>query len=86
VQLTATVLAETTQNSRGIEYHTLTALEAGPAPLLQMIDYTLRPEEAAHRGKLVGKVIVLQVESIRSLFSGRPQLAGRILEVRSATK
>lgn len=75
------VLAENARTHNGVEYVTVTALEIGPTPLLQMVDYGLRDEEKSHKGKLVGKSVRLQVENVRAIFSGRPQLTGRILEV-----
>jgi len=80
--LTLSVVAESSRTNKGVEYTTLTAIETGANPLLQMLDYGLRPEEASHKGKLVGKTVRLQVESVRALFGGRPQLSGRILEVK----
>jgi len=79
--LNVTVLNETTQNSSGREFVTVTGIEQGPKPLLQMVDYGLRADELAHKGKLVGKVVTIQVESVRALFAGRPQLVGRIESV-----
>jgi len=75
------VLAENSRIHNGVEYNSVTALDTSVPPLLQMIDYGLRPEEAAHKGKLVGKIIELQWENIRGLFSGRPQIVGRIISV-----
>jgi len=79
--LTMSVLAESARQSNGVEYVTLTGLEHGSDPLLQMIDYTLRPEELQHRGKLGGKLVTIRVESVRAIFSGRPQLSGRLTKV-----
>lgn len=76
--LTAKVLKETTNSRDGVEYVTLTALEESANPLLQMFDYTLRREELVHKGRLVGKVVTLQVETIRAIFSGRPQFNGQM--------
>lgn len=81
MQVTALTLAESVQTRDGVEYTTVTAMEQGPAPLLQMFDYTLRADELAHKGKLVGKVIVMRWDTIRALFSGRPQIIGAILSV-----
>lgn len=75
------VIAENSRENKGVEYTTVTAIEVGPTPMLQMVDYGLRQEEAAHKGKLVGKVVTLHCEGVRAIFSGRPQLSGRILEV-----
>lgn len=79
--LDMTVLAETSQVKDGVEYVQLSALESGATPLLQVCDYSLAPDETGHKGKLVGKVIRIQVNTIRSLFSGRPQMSGKILSV-----
>jgi len=82
VKLTCSCLAESGRTHDGVEYLTATLLETGPTPLLQLMDYGLREEEKHHKGKLQGKTIELQVETIRALFSGRPQLAGRIVAVK----
>jgi len=79
MQIFMTVLREEVRKVESTEYVTLTGLEEGTTPLLQMIDYTLRTEEHEHKGKLVGKKVKIQVESIRAVFSGRPQLSGRLL-------
>lgn len=79
--LKAQIMAEDVRSKDGVEYITLTAMEVSPTPLLQMFDYGLRREETAHKGKLVGKVIEIQVETIRAIFSGRPQFAGRIIKL-----
>lgn len=76
--LSATVLAESVQTRDGKEYVTVTAMEASPKPLLQMFDYTLRDDERDHKGKLVGKTVELQVETVRAIFAGRPQLSGHL--------
>lgn len=59
--------------------HVLTMTEMGSAPLLQLIDYTLLPEELEKFGTLQGKALVLEVREIRSIFSGRPRMAGQIV-------
>lgn len=79
--LDMTVLAETSQVRDGIEYTQLSALEVGGSPLLQVCDYSLTADETSHKGKLVGKVIRIQVNTIRSIFSGRPQFSGKIISV-----
>ena len=76
-----TVLKEDARSSNGVEYVTCTGLEASDKPMLQMLDYGLRRDEFQHKGKLLGKVLELQVETVRDVFSGRPQLTGRILKV-----
>lgn len=81
MQTKVTVLAETVQTRDGVEYVSVTCMEAGPEPLLQMFDYGLRQEEKIHKGKLVGKTMVLKWDNIRSIFSGRPQVNGRIVSV-----
>lgn len=74
------ILAENVQTRNNVEYVTVTGMETGPTPLLQMVDYGLREEEKPLKGKLVGKTISIQVESVRALFSGRPQLSGRLVQ------
>ncbi|HEY1663075.1 MAG TPA: hypothetical protein VGI03_11710 [Verrucomicrobiae bacterium] len=74
----AQVLAEDTQTRDGVEYVTVTCMESGPKPLLQMFDYGLRADEKQHKGKLVGKLVELQVNTIRAIFSGRPQMSGHM--------
>jgi len=82
--LQLTILAETVQVREGREFVTVTGIEQGTAPMLQMVDYTLKADEAAqHKGKLVGKGVSLHVESVRALFSGRPQLNGRLVSANS---
>lgn len=80
--ISITILAETVQTRNGVEYVTVTGMEAGQTPMLQMLDYGLRTEEREHKGKLVGKQVQIQLESVRALFSGRPQLSGKILSVK----
>jgi len=75
------VLNEDVRVVKNIEYVTVTGMELGEKPLLQMFDYGLRQEEMSHKGKLVGKQIEIHVESIRNIFSGRPQFSGKILSV-----
>lgn len=78
MQLVATVLAEDTQVRDNVEYVTITCIETGDAPLLQTFDYSLRADERIHKGKLCGKQVMLHVNTIRSIFSGRPQMVGRM--------
>ena len=76
--LTSTVLGETEQG----EYVQISCLEQGSQPLLQVFDYSLKKDEIPlYKGKLVGKAVKLRVDTIRSIFSGRPQFAGALLEV-----
>jgi len=81
MQLQAKVLKEDCRVAEGVEYVSVTLLEDGPSPLLQMIDYSLAVEEKVHKGKLLGKTLKIQVENIRSIFSGRPQTTGKIVEI-----
>jgi len=82
--LNLTILSESVQTRDGKEYVTVTGIEQGTRPMLQMVDYTLKPDEAAHKGKLIGKGVVLHVEGVRALFSGRPQLNGKLESVNGA--
>jgi len=59
--------------------HVLTLTETGACPLLQLIDYTLLPEEEKLFGTLQGKALVLEVREIRSIFSGRPRMTGSLV-------
>jgi len=79
--LIAIVLKEDSRVKDGVEYVTATVMEQGANPLLQMVDYGLRQEEKVHKGKLLGKTLKIQVDNIRSIFSGRPQISGNIVEV-----
>ena len=81
MNLKAQVLSEDVQSRDGVEYVTVTCMETGPLPLLQMFDYGLRREEMSHKGKLVGKSVDLQIKTIRAIFSGRPQMVGQLLAV-----
>jgi len=78
MEIQAQVLAEDSRVSNGIEYVSVTCMEASPKPLLQMFDYSLRKEEMPHKGKLLGKHVKLQISSIRAIFSGRPQMSGTL--------
>jgi hypothetical protein len=78
MELTAQVLAEDVRAKDGVEYVSVTCMEASPKPLLQMFDYGLRREEMQHKGKLVGKTVKLHVNTIRAIFAGRPQMAGTL--------
>jgi len=76
------ILAENVNTRDGVEYVTVTGMEQGVKPLLQMFDYTLTKTELEHKGKLVGKIVELQVETIRAIFSGRPQFNGHLTVVK----
>jgi len=76
------VLHETSRESKGVTYHTATGIEAGDEPLLQMLDYGLREEEQNYKGKLKGKTVTIKVEAFRDVFGGRPQVSGKIVEVK----
>jgi hypothetical protein len=78
MQIESQVMAEQVQTRNGIEYVTVTCMERGASPLLQMFDYTLRDEEKEHKGKLIGKNVLLKVNTIRAIFSGRPQMSGSL--------
>jgi len=78
MKINATVLKEVSQTRNGIEYVQIVCLESGPEPLLQMFDYSLREDEKIHKGKLEGKQVVLQVDTIRAIFAGRAQMSGRM--------
>lgn len=81
MRLKLQVLKESARTSNNVEYVTVTGMEQGAEPLLQMVDYNLRSEEAgALKGKLTGKTVEIVVENIRGIFAGRPQLTGRIVE------
>jgi uncharacterized protein (UPF0218 family) len=77
----ANVLAEEIRQVGNVEYVSVTCMEFGANPLLQMFDYGLRGEESSHKGKLVGKTIEIQVTNIPMIFSGRPKMNGRLLSV-----
>jgi len=79
MKISANVLAEDVQVRDGIEYVTITCMETGAQPLLQMFDYGLRVDEKHLKGQLLGKPVSLQINTIRALFSGRPQMVGHIL-------
>lgn len=81
MKIEAQVLAEDVQVRDGVEYVTATCMERGLEPLLQMFDYSLREDERMHKGKLLGKPIVIKVQTIRAIFAGRPQLSGRLVSV-----
>lgn len=59
--------------------HVLTCIEVGESPMLQMVDYTLKPEELALFGTLHGKRIRLKVESFRGVFGTRARLDATLL-------
>ena len=78
MQIESQVMTEQVQIRNGIEYVTVTCMERGVSPLLQMFDYTLRDDEKEHKGKLVGKNVLIKVSTIRGIFSGRPQMSGTL--------
>jgi len=78
MKLRSVILAENVNTRDGIEYVTVTGMEQGEKPLLQMFDYTLNKADLEHKGKLVGKSVEIQVETIRAIFSGRPQFNGHL--------
>jgi len=75
------VLKEEVREVQDKTYITVSGSEVASPPLLQMMDYGLRLDELQHKGKLLGKTLELQVDSIPRLFSGRPHLTGKILKV-----
>lgn len=81
VIIKAEVLQEDCQVSKGVEYPQVTVRELGDSPLLQMVDYGLRRDEAHLKGKLRGKVVEIRIDTVRSIFAGRPQVAGMLLNV-----
>lgn len=81
MQVTAQVLSERVRAVNGVEYIETTCMEQGTSPLLQMFDYSLRPDEKSLKGTLQGKTVVMQWENIRAIFSGRPQINGKLLSV-----
>lgn len=86
MRIEATVVAEDAQVRNGIEYVTITCMERGTEPLLQMFDYSLREDERLHKGKLMGKPVAIQVQTIRAIFAGRPQMSGRLLGLNGSAK
>jgi len=78
MNITAQVLKEVSQTRNGIEYVQIVCLETGKDPLLQMFDYSLSADEKIHKGKLEGKIVSLQIDTIRAIFSGRPQMSGKM--------
>lgn len=81
MKIEALVLAEDVQTRDGVEYVSCTCMERGTDPLLQMFDYSLREDERVHKGKLLGKELVIRVNTIRSIFAGRPQMQGKLVQV-----
>jgi len=81
VIIKAEVLQEDCQVSKGVEYPQITVRELGETPVLQMIDYGLRRDEAHLKGKLRGKVVEIRIDTFRSIFAGRPQVAGMLVNV-----
>lgn len=73
------VVKEDRREKDGVEYLTVTGTEVGPYAMLQFLDYGLRQDEKIHKGKLMGKTIEIQVEQVRDVFGGRPQLVGSIV-------
>jgi len=78
MEILAKVLAESSQEKDGKEYVQVTCMEENAKPLLQMFDYSLRQDEKAFKGKLVGKLVKLTVTNIRAIFAGRPQMSGSL--------
>jgi hypothetical protein len=82
MEMKSEVLAEDVrivgEGANAVEYVSLTCREIAPKPLLQMYDYGLRREEMQHKGKLVGKTVILHINTIRALFAGRPQMVGTL--------
>jgi hypothetical protein len=62
----------------GREFVTATCSEIGDDKLLQMFDYNLREDETPLKGKILNKEVEIVVKTIRAIFSGRPQLVGRM--------
>lgn len=68
------------RTKQGIEVqpHVLTLMEVGEAPMLQLMDYVLSPDEVGSFGTLHGKRLKLKVNSVRNLFAGRVRMDGSI--------
>jgi len=80
--LKAECVKEDVRVSDGTEYITATCREVGnDHAMLQFFDYSLRETEKHLKGKLVGKVLTLHWESVRSIFATRPQVSGQIMDV-----
>ena len=75
------ISGEDSRVSNGIEYVTVSGREVDPVPLQQFVEYGLRQEEKEHKGKLVGKIVTIQVSDIGQIFHGRPRLSGKIIEM-----
>lgn len=75
------------RTKQGLEVlpHVLTLMEFGPAPMLQLMDYVMQPEELGMFGTLQGKKVRLKVSGVRNIFSGRARMDGR-LEISSDGK
>jgi len=79
-------IAENVQRKGNDEYVSIVCIEVGVSPLQQMLEFALRDDDLKHKGQLVGKELELQITSIRDVFCGRPQTAGRILDVATGAK
>jgi len=67
------------KNGQEVIPHVITLFEVGQDPLLQMIDYVLRPEEIQHFGTLQGRKVILSVRSFQRVFDSRARLDGQLL-------
>ena len=69
------------RTKQGVEVqpHVLTLMETGEAPMLQLVDYALRPEELGLFGTLHAKKVRLKVSGVRNIFAGRARLDGELL-------
>lgn len=77
------------RSKSGIEVqpHVLTLMEVGESPMLQLMDYSLSPDELAGFGTYHGKRVKLKVNSVRNLFGGRARLdASLVLDGKPAAK
>jgi len=83
--LTAVVMKEWKdkpyRDKRGSEVvpHVVTCLETGEAPMLQLLDYVLSPDELGLFGTLHGKTIKLRLNSFRNVFSGRARIEAALI-------
>lgn len=81
MQIKIKVQSENIRPYNGKEYVTATGMEDDATPISQLLDYQLREDEMLHKGKLVGKVIRVQVTECPQIFHGRLRIDGKILEV-----
>ena len=83
MQINCTVLQESSrQGNDGREFNSILCLETGKNAMAQIFEYGLRGTEAALKGTLAGKSVIIDCTGdgqIMGLFNGRVRITGKLI-------